>query len=63
MRPATLRRAVERSASTVTTATPAPLDAPGPSFRHEALLYSGDADFADRVGGFVRAGVVRATTA
>jgi len=41
----------------VTTATPAPLDAPGPSFRHEALLYSGDDDFADRVGGFVRDGV------
>jgi hypothetical protein len=47
----------------VTTATPAPLDAPGPSFRHEALLYFSDAHFADRVGGFVRAGVVRATTA
>jgi anti-sigma regulatory factor (Ser/Thr protein kinase) len=41
----------------VTTATEAQLDVPGPSFRHEALLYSGDADFADRVGGFVREGV------
>jgi anti-sigma regulatory factor (Ser/Thr protein kinase) len=41
----------------VTTATEAQLDVPGPSFRHEALLYSGDADFADRVGGFVREAV------
>lgn len=41
----------------MTTATDAQLDLPGPSFRHEALLYSGDADFADRVGGFVREGV------
>jgi anti-sigma regulatory factor (Ser/Thr protein kinase) len=41
----------------VTTATKAQPDAPGSSFRHEALLYSGDADFADRVGEFVRAGV------
>ena len=41
----------------MTTATEAQLDVPGPSFRHEALLYSGDADFVDRVGGFVRSGV------
>jgi anti-sigma regulatory factor (Ser/Thr protein kinase) len=41
----------------VSTATPAPSDAPGSAFRHEALLYAGDADFADRVGGFVRDGV------
>ena len=47
----------------MTTATEAQLDVPGPSFRHEALLYFSDAHFADRVGGFVRAGVVRATTA
>jgi anti-sigma regulatory factor (Ser/Thr protein kinase) len=36
---------------------PAHDDAPGPSFRHEALLYAGGDDFADRVGGFVREGV------
>jgi anti-sigma regulatory factor (Ser/Thr protein kinase) len=41
----------------VTTATEEQRDAPGSSFRHEALLYSGDADFADRVGAFVRDGV------
>jgi len=41
----------------VTTATPAQPDAPGSSFRHEVLLYSGEAEFADRVGGFVREGV------
>jgi anti-sigma regulatory factor (Ser/Thr protein kinase) len=41
----------------VTTATPARDDAPGPAFRHEALLYAGEDDFADRVGGFVREGV------
>ena len=41
----------------MTTATPANPDAPGSSFRHEVLLYAGDSDFADRVGGFVRDGV------
>jgi anti-sigma regulatory factor (Ser/Thr protein kinase) len=41
----------------VTTATPAHDDAPGSAFRHEALLYAGEDDFADRVGGFVREGV------
>jgi anti-sigma regulatory factor (Ser/Thr protein kinase) len=41
----------------VTTATPAHDDAPGSVFRHEALLYAGEDDFADRVGGFVREGV------
>jgi anti-sigma regulatory factor (Ser/Thr protein kinase) len=41
----------------VTTATPAHDHAPGPAFRHEALLYAGEDDFADRVGGFVREGV------
>ena len=61
LRPAALCRA-PRDPSIVTV-TEAQLDAPGPSFRHEALLYFSDAHFADRVGGFVRAGVVRATTA
>jgi anti-sigma regulatory factor (Ser/Thr protein kinase) len=41
----------------VTTVTEAHPDAPGSSFRHEALLYSGAHDFAERVGGFVREGV------
>jgi anti-sigma regulatory factor (Ser/Thr protein kinase) len=41
----------------VTTATPAHADAPGSSFRHEALLYAGEAEFGERVGGFVRGGV------
>jgi anti-sigma regulatory factor (Ser/Thr protein kinase) len=41
----------------VTTATPAHDHAPGSAFRHEALLYAGEDDFADRVGGFVREGV------
>ena len=49
--------AAPRETPSTVTATEAQLDAPGPSFRHEALLYSGDADFADRVGGFVRDGV------
>jgi anti-sigma regulatory factor (Ser/Thr protein kinase) len=42
---------------TVTTAPHAQYDAPGSSFRHEALLYAGEDEFADRVGGFVREGV------
>jgi anti-sigma regulatory factor (Ser/Thr protein kinase) len=41
----------------VTTATPAHDDAPGSAFRHEALLYAGEDQFADRVGGFVGEGV------
>jgi anti-sigma regulatory factor (Ser/Thr protein kinase) len=41
----------------MTTATPAQADAPGSSFRHEALLYAGEEEFVDRVGGFVREGV------
>lgn len=41
----------------VTTATPAQYDAPGPSFRHEAMLYAGEDEFADRIGGFIRDGV------
>jgi anti-sigma regulatory factor (Ser/Thr protein kinase) len=40
----------------VTTATPAHDDAPGSAFRHEALLYAGEEEFAERVGGFVREG-------
>jgi anti-sigma regulatory factor (Ser/Thr protein kinase) len=41
----------------VTTATPAYDHGPGSAFRHEALLYAGEDDFADRVGEFVREGV------
>jgi anti-sigma regulatory factor (Ser/Thr protein kinase) len=41
----------------VTTSTPVHDDAAGSSFRHEALLYAGEEDFADRVGGFVRDGI------
>ena len=52
-----------RETPSIVTVTEAQLDAPGPSFRHEALLYFSDAHFADRVGGLVRAGVVRATPA
>lgn len=33
--------------------------APEQAFRHEALLYAGDAEYVDRVGTFVRAGVER----
>lgn len=40
----------------MTTATPAHDDAPGSAFRHEALLYAGEEEFADRVGAFVREG-------
>ena len=42
--------------SALPSATEAQRDVSG-SFRHEALLYSGDGDFADRVGAFVRDGV------
>jgi len=48
---------VHHPPSIVSTATPAHSDAAEPTFRHEALLYSGAADFAERVGGFVRDGV------
>jgi anti-sigma regulatory factor (Ser/Thr protein kinase) len=41
----------------VTTATPAQYDVPGRSFRHEAMLYAGEDEFADRVGRFIRDGV------
>jgi anti-sigma regulatory factor (Ser/Thr protein kinase) len=41
----------------VTTATPAQSDVPASSFRHEAMLYAGEEEFADRVGGFIREGV------
>jgi anti-sigma regulatory factor (Ser/Thr protein kinase) len=41
----------------MTTATPAQYDAPGMSFRHEAVLYAGDDEYADRIGGFLRDGV------
>ena len=41
----------------MTTAPPAHAAAPGSAFRHEALLYAGEDEFADRVGGFVREGI------
>jgi anti-sigma regulatory factor (Ser/Thr protein kinase) len=41
----------------VTTGTSTSAQDDGTGFRHEALLYCGDADFVDQVGSFIRRGV------